>query len=171
LQEPEFSIIFRLKGKDYEILRYPKGKGPNLGQAILLSNGRGRLLTMEEAKTIRDDPELSTRFKDVLKPLEFAHVRDSNSDKEEYTPVFGYGRPEENLGFIQYDLSTPARIVILRKTGNEAPVERYSSADTKLATLATSIKEKLPPIIKVLEPVVNGEIMEKLKKLLREASE
>ena len=57
--------IFTTRGQTYEILRFPKGQGPNLFQSIEIAEGmEGKsLLTRQEAEEIRDNDESNRDFR------------------------------------------------------------------------------------------------------------
>lgn len=143
-----------------------------MAQTIGMAQGMAgkEMLTRVQALEIRDNRgALHKAFRDALKPGEWAHIRDPNSEKmlqPAYLALFGdVGR----LLVVGYDVPCNAsHVVILKETCSEVAAQKPDNPDTKLALL---IRETLPPIIASLKPVADKETLRKLRDLLRAASE
>ncbi|MHB1830699.1 MAG: hypothetical protein ACYCO0_04880, partial [Candidatus Micrarchaeaceae archaeon] len=69
-----------VNGQKYAILRL-EGHGLTLAQAIRLAKAEGKeMLTLDEAREIRDSKESNAAFRMVLKPGDWTYVRDKKSE-------------------------------------------------------------------------------------------
>lgn len=88
-----------VNGQKYAILRI-EGYGLTLAQAIRLSKVEGKeMLTLDEAREIRDSKESNAAFRMVLKPGDWTYVRDKKSELRSLAACFDYygARPWANL--------------------------------------------------------------------------
>jgi hypothetical protein len=112
-----------VKGQIYVILRFPYGIGPNLAQTISMvepMKGR-RMLTLKEAREIRDDSESNTAFGHALWPGEWGCVRDPKSEGRSQVAYLlhskGSGGLCADVYCKPYEFS---RVVILKVTSEAA---------------------------------------------------
>lgn len=117
------SLEVEVNDRKYEILRFPYGKGPNLAQTIAIAKSkRGKeMLTLMEAKEIRDDDDAEVAFRNVLKLGEWGHVRYPESD--ELSKSASLANMIE-FGRLYIDEDCPperaSSVVFLKKTGGKA---------------------------------------------------
>ncbi len=112
---------FTVNGQTYEVLRFPEGKGPTLAQSIEIAKGRGEMLTIQEAREIRDNSKSNAAFKNALKPGEWTYVRDQKSEERSRAAYLDRYRYYRRLDVYDYDWpDDAARVVVLKKAGSEA---------------------------------------------------
>jgi hypothetical protein len=109
---PIGSTIFAVKNQTYEVLRF-EGNGPDSAAIQTITRRRGALLTLDEGKGIKEDPELNARFKDVLKPGEWAPL---------ISPLqafLGHGGDYRQLEVVNYWPSDSVQVLILKIDGEK----------------------------------------------------
>jgi hypothetical protein len=80
LQAAVSSHVHIIKGQIYEVHRYLPEKGPNRDETIAMAKDGRELLTAEEARAIKKDPESNVAFRKMMKYGEWCYVRDPESE-------------------------------------------------------------------------------------------
>jgi hypothetical protein len=114
--------IFTVKGQEYEIHRFLEGKGPNLTQTIAMAEStKGKqMLTLKEAREIRDDSESTATFRNALRPGEWGYVRDQESEARSFAAYLGHNSGGRRLYAGGYGRPDDASRVVILKVTSEA---------------------------------------------------
>jgi hypothetical protein len=110
------------KGQAYEILRF-KGKGPTLAQTIATAEStKGKqMLTLKEAREIRDDSESNAAFRNALWPGEWGYVRDLEAEEQSFAACLDHNCADRRLYAVDcYRPDYASRVVILKVTSEAA---------------------------------------------------
>jgi hypothetical protein len=123
---------FTVKGQTYEILRF-KGKGPTLAQTITIAESmQGKqMLTLKEAREIRDDSESNAAFRNAINPGEWGYVRDPEAEERSSAAFLVHYSADRRLYAIyDYRPDDASRVVIL-KVDSKAPAPQEVAGELR----------------------------------------
>lgn len=154
---------FAVNGQNYAVHRFAEGKGPTLEGAISFAKGRGEMLTLEEARAIRDNPTANAAFRNVMKPGDWTYVRDSASEDRSWAAYldryWDWGLYALRVG----RADGASRVVVLKETGREAAAPQGAVPSVP----KTVIKDAERQLTKMeRNPLINNEEISALRALV-----